>query len=84
MESPQSSTKISNTPISELAYEQAFSELEAIVAALEMGENSLEEAMALFERGQGLARHCATLLDRAELKVQQLSGENLVDLTAQE
>jgi exodeoxyribonuclease VII small subunit len=84
MESPQSSTKISNTPIAELAYEQAFSELEAIVTALETGENSLEEAMALFERGQGLARHCAALLDRAELKVQQLSGEDLVDLTAQE
>jgi exodeoxyribonuclease VII small subunit len=84
MDSSQSSIKISNTPVEELAYEQAFAELEAVIAGLESGENSLDEAMALFERGQGLARHCATLLDRAELKVQQLSGNDLVDVSGQE
>jgi len=69
----------SQTPLDQLSYEQAFSELEAIVAAMEADERPLEEALALFERGQALARHCAELLDQAELKVQQLTGEGLED-----
>jgi len=66
-------------PVEELSYEQAFEELEQIVLALEAGENTMEESVSLFERGQELARHCATLLDQAELKVKQLAGEALVD-----
>jgi exodeoxyribonuclease VII small subunit len=70
---------VGSTPIEELSYEQAFAELEAIVSALEAEESSLEDALAWFERGQGLAHYCAELLDKAELKVQQLSGHDLVD-----
>ncbi len=69
--------KTETKPIEKLTYEQAYTELEAVVSALETGEQSLDEALALFERGQGLARHCAELLDKAELKVQKLSGETL-------
>ena len=63
----------------ELTYEQAFAELENIVSTLETGEHALDEAIAKFERGQVLARHCANLLEKAELKVQQLSGGEIVD-----
>ncbi len=69
------------TPIDQLTYEQAFTELEAIVTALESDQRSLEEALALFERGQALSTFCASLLDQADLKVQQLSGSNLTDFT---
>jgi exodeoxyribonuclease VII small subunit len=66
-------------PPEELSYEQAFAELESIVSALETDQRSLEEILGLFERGQILARYCSGLLDKAELKVQQINGENLVD-----
>lgn len=66
-------------PIDQLTYEQAYQELEEIVAALEADERSLDSALALFERGQLLARYCSALLDQAELKVQQVSGDQLVD-----
>jgi exodeoxyribonuclease VII small subunit len=66
-------------PIDALTYEEAFSELEAIVAVLESGERPLEESMNLFERGQALNKRCAELLDKAELKVQVLVGESLAD-----
>lgn len=66
-------------PIEEMSYEDAFSELEQIVDALEADEHSLEKALALFERGQALANHCGSLLDQADLKVQQLMGKELVD-----
>ena len=60
--------------IQSLSYEQAFAELEEIVYGLETNQKSLEEALALFERGQALAQHCAGLLDQAELRVRQLSA----------
>ena len=68
------------TPIESLTYEQALAELETIVAELESEEHTLEEAIARFERGQALAKHCADLLDKAELKVRQISGDEILDL----
>ncbi len=71
-------------PIEVLTYEEAFVELETIVAALESGEHPLEESMSLFERSQALTRRCVELLDQAELKVQELVGESLVDFKENE
>jgi exodeoxyribonuclease VII small subunit len=65
--------------VEDLTYEQAFAELETLVALLESGQRPLDESLALFERGRALVRHCTTLLDQAELKVRQLSGEDQVD-----
>jgi exodeoxyribonuclease VII small subunit len=58
--------------IAELSFEEAYAELEATVARLERGDLSLEESIALFERGQALAARCNVQLDTAELKVRQL------------
>ncbi len=62
-------------PAEELSYEQAFQELEAVVSALEADQQTLEQSLTLFERGQALARRCADLLDKAELRVRKLSEE---------
>lgn len=65
------------TPLEELSYEQALQELEELVSLLESGDKDLEATLRYFERGQVLASHCITLLDKAELKVDQvLKGEN--------
>ena len=71
-------------PLEEMTYEQALSQLEDIVAALESGEYSLDLSLRLFERGQLLAQSCAKMLDQAELRVEQLSGENRIDFTPTE
>jgi len=68
------------TPVKNLNYEQAFAELEKVVAELEAEERSLDESLAQFERGQALAKHCSDLLEKAELKIQQISGEDLIPL----
>ncbi len=70
--------------VEKLSYEEASEELEKIVRALEEGEQSLDEALALFERGQRLTKRCLELLDEAELKVNKLSGENLVPFEEEE
>lgn len=78
-------TKTTTIDVKDLSYEQALAELEGIVASLESGKLQLEETMALYERGQALTRHCVELLDKAELRVKQLSGDTLVDVdTAEE
>ena len=66
-------------PIEKLTFEQALNELESIVLNLESDGHSLEESLAMFERGQILAQYCSQLLEQAELKIQTLSGEELVD-----
>lgn len=71
-------------PVDELAYEQAFDELEAIVQTLEAGDQNLEESLALFERGQALAERCSQLLASAELKLHELipDGDGVVEQPA--
>lgn len=70
----------SKKDIESLSYEQAFAELEEIVYGLEANQKSLDEAIALFERGQALAKYCTGLLDQAELKVRQLSEQDEQEL----
>ena len=78
------SKKSSSKAVEELTYEEAFTELEGIVNVLEGEQNPLDEAMSLFERGQALVKRCSELLDGAELKVRQLSGDVLADFESGE
>lgn len=61
-----------------IPYEQALAELEQIVSDLESSERPLEEALALYERGQVLARYCSKLLDQAELRIEQITGDQIL------
>ncbi len=64
--------------ISELSFETAYAELETIISRLESGELPLEESVALFERGRALSEHCQSLLDKAELRVNQLTADGRI------
>lgn len=59
-----------------MSYEEAFEELETLVSQLESGELPLEQALALFERGQALSARCSELLEKAELKLRQLVADD--------
>jgi exodeoxyribonuclease VII small subunit len=65
--------------IHELSFEAAYAELDTIIARLESGELPLEESVSLFERGRQLAEHCQSLLDKAELRVNQLTTDGRVE-----
>lgn len=54
-------------------FETAFNALQDNVAQLEKEDLSLDDSLLLFERGQALAKHCAALLEQAELKVRTLT-----------
>ncbi|MCG2783509.1 MAG: exodeoxyribonuclease VII small subunit [Anaerolineae bacterium] len=70
---------VSSKNVKELSFETAFAELNSLVTALEEEGRPLDDAIGLYERGQALARHCAAMLEKAELKVRQLNGEILED-----
>jgi exodeoxyribonuclease VII small subunit len=55
-----------------LSFEAALAELEGIVRDLEGGQGRLEEAIAAYERGAALRRHCERKLAEAEQKVQAI------------
>jgi len=65
--------------INELSFETAYAELENIINKLESGELPLEESVTLFERGRQLSDYCQNLLDKAELRVNQLSGDGKIE-----
>ncbi len=58
---------------SQPSFEELYRELEETVRRLEAGDLTLDESLALFERGTALAEQCNTLLDSAELRVRQLA-----------
>ena len=60
--------------IQTMDFETAFNALQKNVAQLENEDLPLEKALALFERGQSLAKRCAVLLEEAEMKVRTLSS----------
>jgi exodeoxyribonuclease VII small subunit len=57
----------------EQSFEQAQAELERIVERLEQGHASLDEALALWERGEQLYALCRNRLDAAQGKVEELA-----------
>lgn len=59
-----------------LSFEESLGELDTIVQSLEQGELSLEESMALFERGLNLSQISQTKLQAAEQKVKILLDKN--------
>ncbi len=61
--------------IEALSFEEALLELEQTVANLESGTTSLDASLELFERGQSLAAYCGRLLDKAQLRVEQLTDD---------
>jgi exodeoxyribonuclease VII small subunit len=69
--------------IQEMDFETAFNALQKNVTLLENEELPLEKALGLYEQGQKLAKRCAQLLEEAELRVRQLSL-NQIESTDQE
>ena len=56
------------------SFEAALTELQAIVGDLESGQLELEQAIARYEQGTSLFRHCFSVLAQAEQKIEQLAG----------
>ena len=58
--------------IEKLSFEEAMKELEATVGRLEHGDATLEQSIALYERGAQLRAHCERRLRAAEERVEKI------------
>ncbi len=68
-------SKIRQTPPKN--FEDALAELEAILAAIETGEVTLEDSLIKYERGQFLIKYCRVVLGDAEKQIEKLTkGED--------
>ena len=63
--------------IVDLSYEQARDELIKVVSELEQGSSTLEESLALWERGEALARRCEEWLIGAKARLDAARGSAL-------
>ena len=63
-------TSEKSADIAKLSYEQARDELVSVVTALEQGGISLEESIALWERGEALAARCDEWLIGAKARLE--------------
>ena len=59
--------------MTEVGFEELQRELEEIVTRLERGDVPVDEAIALFRRGEELYKACVERLQGAELRIEELS-----------
>ena len=73
---------MANKQTSGQSYEAALQDIERIVEQLESGELSLEDSLAIFEKGVGLTKYCYQKLDEVEKKIEILTkdGEGKLQL----
>ena len=75
------SAKAQGDSPSELSFEKALEELEALVARMEDGKLPLEESLAAYQRGAELVKFCESKLVDAQARVAILEGDTLRDFT---
>ena len=59
-------------------FESALKELENLVSKMEDGELSLDDSLKAFERGIELTRSCQSSLEKAELRIQMLTENDVL------
>jgi len=61
--------------ISEMTFEQAIDALTGIVDGIEAGQMPLQESIDNYENGMALIKHCRTILQAAEKKIEKIASE---------
>jgi len=65
---------MAQTPIADMKFETALSELENIVHSMEGGKLELEDSIAAYRRGMELMQHCQSQLVNAEEQIRVLEN----------
>jgi len=60
--------------VKKLSFEEAYAELEQVVHSLESSQLGLSESLALYQKGVGCLKVCHQALERAERKIELLTG----------
>jgi len=61
--------------ISKLGFEEAIKELTNIVGKIEQGQIPLQDSLQQYEKGMALIKHCRTILQKAEKRIEKITKE---------
>ena len=64
----------SKKAVKKLSFEEAYAELEQVVHSLESSQLGLSESLALYQKGVGCLKVCHQALEKAERKIELLTG----------
>ena len=67
--------KSQENDIGELSFEEAITGLTDIVSRIEQGQIPLQDSLEQYEEGMALIKHCRTILQRAEKRIEKITEE---------
>lgn len=62
--------------IGKLSFEEAIKELTDIVGKIEEGRIPLQDSLLQYEKGMSLIKHCRTILQKAEKRIEKITKES--------
>ena len=75
----EETSRVAGQDRQDLSLEEAFGQIEDVIAHLETEEITLEESFREYNRGMQLLRHCNDAIDRVEKKVLQINENGGLD-----
>lgn len=61
--------------VAELTFEEAIAGLTDIVGKIEQGQIPLQESLDQYEKGMALIKHCRTILQKAEQRIEKIAKD---------
>ena len=65
--------------IDKMSFENAIKELTSIVGKIEQGQVPLQDSLEQYEKGMALIKHCRTILQKAEKRIDKITDEKNTD-----
>ena len=65
--------------IAEMTFEQAIESLTGIVDSIESGDTELQASLEQYEKGMVMIKHCRSLLQAAEKRIETIAAEKQAD-----
>lgn len=65
--------------LGKLGFEDAIKELTNIVGKIEQGQIPLQDSLNQYEKGMALIKHCRTILQKAEKRIEKISKEQATE-----
>ena len=59
--------------IGKMSFEEAIKELTGIVGKIEQGQIPLQDSIEQYEKGMALIKHCKSILEEAEKRIEKIS-----------
>jgi len=73
MKAEKMANKKQKENIEKFSFEEAIKELTNIVAQVEQGQIPLQDSLQQYEKGMALIKHCRTILQKAEKRIEKIS-----------